>query len=186
MGWHRLDETKEKACWDYVVGATSIATANKKVIWDKQDVVASRNAKKPALPYITLNISAGPTLIGAPEFRHKGVDDTFVYNMRKGFTLTVNVFANEGWLNLAKEIREALYLPTKRAVLRQGGLAQDGIPSDVLDVSALLDTKHEGRATFDLPLAYNEEVDDVSGEIRKVIMESTIGTFVDETVIDNT
>lgn len=186
MGQYRLDEAKEKACWDFVVGATSILDPDKKVIWDKQDIVAPRNAKKPALEYITLNISAGPSLIGAPEFKHKGVDDTFTYNMRKQFILTINVYANEGWLRLAEEIREALYLPTKRAILRQGGLAQDGEPSPVLDISALLDTKHEGRATFDLPLAYNDEVDDVTGEIRKVVMQATMGTFVDEIVIDNT
>ena len=185
MGQHRLDETKEKACWDFVVGATSISNADKKVIWDKQDIVAPRNAKKPALPYITLNISAGPALVAAPEFNYKE-DDTFTYNMRKQFTLTINVFANEGWLKLAQEIKEALHLPTKRGILRQAGLAQDGIPSDVLDVSALLDTKHEGRATFDLPLAYNEEVDDVSGEIRKVEIESTVGTFEHTIIIDNT
>lgn len=185
MGQFRLDETKEKACWDFVVGATSISTPSKKVIWDKQDVVAPRNAKKPALEYITLNISAGPTLIGPPEFNYKE-DDTFTYNMRRQFTLTINVFANEGWLRLAQVIKEALHLPTKRSVLRQGGLAQDGIPSDVLDVSALLDTKHEGRATFDLPLAYNEEVDDIPGEIRKVEIESTIGTFEHTFEIDNT
>lgn len=185
MGHFRLDEAKEKACWDFVVGATSISTPDKKVIWDKQDVVAPRNARKPALPYITLNISAGPALIAAPEFNHKE-DDTFTYNMRKQFTLTINVFANEGWLGLAEEIREALHLPTKRAVLRQGGLAQDGIPSNVLDISALLDTKHEGRATFDLPLAYTDTVDDVSGEIRKVEIEGTVGTFEHTTEIDNT
>lgn len=185
MAWHRLDETKEKACWDYVVGATSISTPGEKVIWDKQDIVAPRNAKKPALPYITLNISAGPALIAAPEFNHKE-DDTFTYNMRKRFTLTINVFANEGWLKFAQEIREALHLPTKRAALRQGGLAQDGIPSDILDISALLDTKHEGRATFDLPLTYNDAVDDVSGEIRKVEIEGTVGTFEHTTEIDNT
>ena len=185
MGQHRLDETREKAIFDFTVASTSIATPSKKVIWNLQDVAGGRKAVKPALPYITLNISSGPILAHTPEFKHKETD-TFTYSFRYTFTLTVNVFANENWLGLAQEILEGLDLETKKSILREASVAQAGMPSDVVDISALLDTKHEGRAGFDIPLGYTREVDDAPGEIRKVELTSTIGTFETTNVIDNT
>ena len=187
MGWHRLSEVIEKGCWDFVVGATSIDTPSEKVIWDKQDIVAARSAVKPALDYITLNISAGPRSLGSPEIIYKELD-TFTLPMRRAFTLTINVFANEGWLEKAQEIVEALELPTKRDKLRLAGISQIGLHGDVLDVSALLDTKHEGRASVDLFLAYTKEIDDEMGEIQKVeytseITDTTIQTDKNNPII---
>lgn len=176
MGHYRLDQTKEDAIFDFVVTATSIATPDVKVIWDKQDIAGSRKAVKPALPYITMNISSGPNLIHTPEITYKELD-TFTQPFRYAMTLTINVFSNDNWLGLAQEILEGLDLETKKSILRLAGVAQAGLASDVVDISELLDTKHEGRASFDIPLGFTREVDDVIGEIQKVEVTSTIGTL---------
>lgn len=185
MGQHRLDEDKEEGIFDFVVAATSISNPAGKVIWNLQDVAGGRKAVKPALPYITLNISSGPTLLHTPESNWKELD-TFTKSFRYSFTLTVNVFANENWLGLAQEILEGLDLETKKSILRLAGLAQAGAPSSVSDISELLDTKHEGRATFDMFLGYAREIDDVTGEIKKVEITGTVGDFETTNVIDNT
>ena len=185
MGQHRLDETREEGIFDFVVASTSIATPESKVIWNLQDVAGGRKAVKPDLPYITMNISSGPNLIHTPEGNWKE-QDIFTKSFRYFFTLTINVFANENWLGLAQEILEGLDLETKKSILRLAGIAQAGTPSDIVDISELLDTKHEGRASFDMFLGYTREVDDATGEIKKVDITGTIGTFETNNVIDNT
>jgi hypothetical protein len=165
MAQYRLDEAIEKGIFDFIIAATGFD--NNKVIWDKQDVAAPRNAVKPALPYITLNISSGPSSLGGPELRYKELD-TFTLPMRKAFTLTCNVFSNLGWLEIAQQIVDGLEVPSIREKLRLADISQNGVHGDILDISELLDTKHEGRAAVDLFLAYTKSIDDVAGEIQKV------------------
>lgn len=179
MGQFRLDETKEKAIFDFIVAATGFATT--KVIWDKQSVVESRRAVKPALPYITLNISAGPSSQGQAELRYKSLD-IFDIPFRRGFTLTVNVFANTGWLDYAHDIAQAKDLESKRAILRVAGVSLLDY-GDILDISELLDTKYEGRATIDLFMADCVTVEDIQGEIETVEMSGTVGSLTTDQII---
>jgi hypothetical protein len=177
MGQYRLDETKEKAIFDFIISASGFA--NNKVLWDKQDVAGPRKAVKPSLPYITLNISGGPSLQGTPELNHKELD-TFERPFRRAFTVTVNVFTNLGWLAEASKIADAKELDTKRAILTAGGVSILNA-GDALDISALLDTKHEGRATVDLFMSDCIVREDVPGEVETTEITGTVGDI--ETVI---
>ena len=55
---------------------------------------------------------------------------------------------------------------------------------DVLDISELLDTKHEGRATVDLFLSDCVVRDDETGEIQSVGLKGTTGDFETEQLIE--
>ena len=171
MGQYRLDETKEEAIFDFIVAASGFDEGQ--VIWDKQDVAGSRKAVKPALDYITMNISAGPSSQGTPELNYKELD-TFEMPFRRNFTLTVNVISNLGWLSDAQKIADSKDLESKRSILR---LAEISIldTGDVLDISELLDTKHEGRATVDLFMSDCVIREEVIGEVAKVGITGTIG-----------
>lgn len=177
MGQYRLDEVKEKGIFDFIIAASGFA--NNKVIWDKQDVVGPRKAVKPALPYITLNISAGPARQGTPELIYKELD-TFDRPLRREFTLTVNVYSNLGWLEMASQIADAIYLDTKRDILKavEVSILDTG---DILDISELLDTKHEGRATVDFFMSDCIVRTDEPGEVATTEITQTIGDI--ETVI---
>lgn len=176
MGQYRLDETKEKAMFDFIVAASGFD--NGKVIWDKQDVAGSRKAVKPALDYITLNISAGPSSQGTPETVYKELD-TYEMPFRRAFTLTINVYSNLGWLKTLSQIKDSQYLDSKRSILRVAGISILDT-GDILDISELLDTKHEGRATVDFFMSDCVTREDVPGEIQKVNITGTVGDFETE------
>jgi hypothetical protein len=177
MGQYRLDEVKEKAIFDFIISASGFG--NDKVIWDKQDVVDPRKAVKPELPYITLNISGGPSLQGTPEMTRVSLD-TFEKPFRRAFTVTANVFSNLGWLEMGSQISDAIYLNTKRDILTAAGVSVLDT-GDVLDISALLDTKHEGRATVDFFMSDCIVREDVPGEVETTEITGTVGTI--ETII---
>ena len=181
MGQYRLDETKEKAIFDFIVAASGLAGAGQ-VIWDKQDVAGPRKAVKPSLDYITMNISAGPSSLGVPELVYKELD-TYERPFRRAFTLTVNVYSNLGWISLASKIADSKDLDSKRAILRLAGISILN-HGDILDISELLDTKHEGRATVDLFLSDCVVRDDITGEIHDVALKGTTGTFETEQLIE--
>ncbi|MCK5318362.1 MAG: hypothetical protein KAJ55_10620 [Anaerolineales bacterium] len=180
MGQYRLDEAKEEAIFDFIVAASGLAESQ--VIWDKQDIAGSRKAVKPALDYITMNISAGPSSQGAPELKYKELD-TYEMPFRRAFTLTINVYSNLGWISLAHAIASAKDLESKRSILRLAGISILD-HSDILDISELLDTKHEGRATVDLFLSDCVVRDDITGEIHKVGLTGTTGDFETEQEIE--
>ncbi len=170
-GAYRLNEVKELAIYTWVSSILGISA-----IWDKPD------APRPPLLYATLNISAGPREIGKPDERYKTID-IVNYTFRKVMTLTVNVYADNAHLAYMEKLTNSLALPTVQYALRAAGLAIWG-HTDPLDISRLLDTKHEPRATVDVFLAYAIEADDTPGEIRKVSTAGTIGGVVTEQTIE--
>jgi len=175
MGQYRLSETTEKAIFDFILAASGFD--NGQIIWDKQSVAGSRKAVKPTLGYITLNISAGPSSQGTPELKYKELD-TYEKPFRRAFTLTVNVISNLGWLSDAQKIADSIYLDGKRAILTAAGVSVlDTGP--VLDISELLDTKYEGRATVDLFMSDCIVREEVIGEVAKVGITGTIGDIED-------
>lgn len=153
----RLNQEKQTAIMNWIETALSITA-----IWDKQ------NKKRPVLPYISLNIIAGPQLDGTPEPRYK-TTDIYTYIFRKIFTLSVQVHAVNNHLALLSTLINAMILPTQRATLRAAGLAiYNDIDISITDISELLDTGFEKRAAMDVTMAYAEEIDDTVGEIQTV------------------
>ena len=180
MGQYRLDEIKEEAIFDFIVAASGFDEGQ--VIWDKQDVAGPRKAVKPALDFITMNISAGPSSQGTPEIIYKELD-TYEMPFRRNFTLTINVISNLGWLSDAQKIADSKDLESKVSILRLAGISVLSA-GDVLDISELLDTKHEGRATVDFFLSDCVVRDDITGEIHKVGLTGTVGDFETEQTIE--
>ena len=180
MAQYRLDEVKEEAIFDFIVAASGFDEGQ--VIWDKQDVAGPRKAVKPDLDFITMNISAGPSSQGTPELKYKELD-TFELPFRRNFTLTINVISNLGWLSDAQKIADSKDLESKVSILRLAGISVLSA-GDVLDISELLDTKHEGRATVDFFLSDCVTREDISGEIHKVGLTGTVGDFETEQTIE--
>lgn len=160
-----IDSDKQDAIYDFAVAASGID-----VIWDKP------GAPRPAVPYVTLNVSSGPRKVGSPEVRYGGVQDTFTYPMRKEITLTINSYADSGWLATLGDFIDALELPSKQELLRNAGLAIIRSENPI-DISELLNDQYEGRGSVDIILGYCDNINDVSGEVESVEIDQTIGTF---------
>jgi hypothetical protein len=138
---------------------------------------------------VTLNISTLPSKEGNAEMTYKSLD-TFSFPMRKAFVVSVNVYANEkistlvgdkGYYNVIESIINASELETYRSILRQAGISYRN-NSEPVDLSELLESIYEFRASTDLFMAYIKVVNDVVGQIDKVNLKGTVGDF--ETIQD--
>jgi len=135
------------------------------VIWENED------GDRPDIPFVSLDIIAGPRSTGPAEERW-AAEDTYRYPMRKRATLSVSIFATNA-LVMASTIENALQLPTHQARLRQAGFAVWG-NEPPMDITALMDTKHEPRAVIDIFIAWADEATDAPGEIRSVGVTSAV------------
>lgn len=161
----RLDATKQKAIKLWIQSALSITA-----IWDKQ------NAIRPALPYISVNIITGPQLDGTPERTYKELD-VYTYIFRKIFTLSVQVHSQTNHIALLSTLLNSIILPTQRATLRAAGLSiYNDTDISITDVSELIDTGFEKRASMDITFAFAEEIDDSPGEIQTMQLVGSPGT----------
>lgn len=168
----RVKETVENAIVAFVNSAVSDYTSIT-VFWDKQDATGNVNVPTlPDYPFVTLNISSGPSKIGrSANIKYKS-GDTFTYLFRRQITVTVNVYAQSDHLAIIDAIIKAVVLPDKNVILRDAGVAvQDH--SDPVDISALLESHHEFRSTVDLFIAYHDEVDSTPGRIEKARVNKT-------------
>ncbi len=161
----RLDVTKQTAIIAWIETALAISA-----IWDKQ------NALRPSLPYVSVNIIAGPQFDGTPEKKYKELD-TYSYIFRKIFTLSIQSHSQTNHLALLSTLINSMMLATQRATLRAAGLSiyndTDISPNDV---SELIDTGFEKRAAIDVTMAFAEEIDDVPREIQTVQLVGAPGS----------
>lgn len=155
---------------------TMTGFAGNKVIW------AFPNIKRPTPPYISLNIVVGPRKDGDSEIRHTGTRDEFRKSFRKLITLSVNVFANDGWLSTIADIVNGTELESGRAILRQGGIAVH-TTSDPLDLTELLNDQFEGRGQVDIFMTYNQDVTENIGQIESVKFKGSVNSFEIEQTI---
>lgn len=147
---------------------------------DATPIWANQDGHRPGLPFVELDIISGPRNIGPAEEIYKE-EDTFTYGIRKIATLNVQVFAADAMVRIGA-IESAIELPGKMAVLQNAGIAVHGIEG-VRDITELLDTAHEPRATADIVISWPEPVDDTPGEIRSVHVTGTVGgRTVDRTI----
>jgi hypothetical protein len=145
------------------------------VIWANQD------GHRPAAPFAQMDVIAGPQAIGPAEQRYKDVD-TYTYAIRKRCTLSMQFFGNDALMR-ADAVINALEMPSRQSYLQSAGIAVWGSEGP-RDVTAFMDTKHEGRATLDLFLSYPDPVDDVPGEIRRVRVIGQAGSLTVDRTID--
>lgn len=154
-----LDTAIQNTIQNFVKTVTGFA--GNKVIW------AFPNIKRPAPPYISLNIIAGPRKDGNSEIRHTGIQDEFRKSFRKLITLSINVFANDEWLSTIEDIVNGTELEAGRSILRQGGIAVHST-TDPLDVTGLLNDQFEGRGQVDMFMTYNKDVVEDIGQVEDV------------------
>ncbi len=168
---NRIPTDKETALYTWLAGILTGVT----VIWDKED------GDRPGRPFAVMDIISGPAGVGPAEERYKS-EDTYEYAMRKRCTLSIQVTADNALVHVNR-IVNALELPSHQSVLQAAGIAVWGnsVPNDL---SALMDTAHEGRAHVDISLSYVQVVEDSPGEIRTVAVRGTAGQVVTETLIE--
>lgn len=161
---------------DAIVAFAEAVQPDATVIW------ANPDGPRPALPFIVLDVVSGPTGIGAAEERYKS-EDTYTYGFRKRGTLNVQVHADDALVR-AGAIESALELPSRQGTLQAAGIAVWGSDGP-RDITQLMDTAFEPRASLDLFLSWPEPADDAPGEIRTVHATGTIDSLTVDQTIDS-
>lgn len=150
----RLNQTFQKEIIEWIETSLSITA-----IWDKQ------SEQRPDLPYASLNIISGPSLIGVPEAIHK-TTNIFTWIFRQIFTTSIKIFSLNQSLDLAAQLMQSVFLPSRRAILEAAGLAIWNDSEIVItDISSLVNTGYESIASMDVIFNYAEEIDSPDGEI---------------------
>jgi hypothetical protein len=148
---------------------------------DATPMWANQDGPRPRLPFIVLDVIAGPRSIGTAEERYTQ-EDTYTYGIRKRGTLAIQVFAVDALVR-AGAIVNALELPSRQAILQAAGIAVWGSDGP-RDITELMDTAHEPRASLDLFLSWPEPADDAPGEIRGVRVIGTMDSITVDRTID--
>jgi hypothetical protein len=163
----RIGSALELTIFNFISASSGVTT-----IWDKQSTDLDGFIDKPALPFVLMDITSGPALEGRPTFKHK-IIDTYTYSFKWKFSLTIDVFAQTLHMAIANKIIQGLALPTKRAILNAGNIASR-TNTEPIDLTELVNNNFEQRSQFSIDMAYNEDVDDVTGEIQTVIVNGTV------------
>ena len=152
------------------------------VLSDATPIWANQDGHRPDPPFVQLQVITGPQNLGAAEERYKE-EDTFTYAFRKRGTLNLQIFGDDA-LTRANSVVNAIELPTRQSLLQASGIAVWGA-EPVRDITALLDTAHEGRASLDLYISWPEPVDDAPGEIRSVQVTGAVDGQTVDAAIDS-
>ncbi len=159
---------------DAIVAFIEAVQADATAVWANQD------GPRPARPFMVLDIISGPQSVGPAEERYKAAD-TYTYGIRKRGTLNIRVHADDALVRAAS-IENALELPSRTGILQAAGIAVWG-GDGARDITELMDTAHEPRASLDLFLSWPEPADDTPGEIRSVHATGEVDSItVDQTM----
>jgi hypothetical protein len=161
---------------DALVAWMQAIHADATILWANQD------GHKPGPPFVLLDVIAGPQNVGTAEERYKGAD-MYTYGFRKRCTLNVQIFAADALLR-AGAMANALELPSRQAILQAAGIAVWG-GDGPQDITQLMDTVYEPRASIDLFLSWPDPTDDAPGEIRRVRVAGTVENLTVDRTIDS-
>lgn len=153
---------------------TLFPTVNGKILWDKASMQGSRIADKPLLPYVVLNIIAGPHSHTRADITKASTgDDLWDSTIIKTFTLSITYISNDDYLARIDDLQDSLVNPLVLQQLRDdAGLGVWEIMSPN-DVSEQLTTKFEGRGQLDVRFSFAKtDVDLPLGEIRQTIIDT--------------
>ena len=159
---YRFSVRAELAIYDWISHAMNCDGRewNASVIWDKP------GKDRPSKPYITLDITSGPTTVGKVDIKYNGLD-AYSYTYRKTITLAINVIAENGYLYHINKILNSFYKECCYVYLKRAGLVY-WRHYGPFDSSELLDAEFEFRASADIILAFGHTEIVKSGEIHKV------------------
>lgn len=140
-------------------------TPNSVVIWDRPD------ARRPNEPYVTLNYVTGPTRLGQLDEQVVEDDGSITVCANRQFTLGIKAYIgdarakqhNQFWrpFQVLEDLSLRLTSPGVRELFRAEGLAIMNV-TGVIDITELLETGFEPRASFDVLIAYNETYNDTA------------------------
>lgn len=133
-----LSAQSKKKIYDVI---KKYAASGVTVIWEKQAEA------RPLKPYISLDIIAGPNMIGNPDEYVDPADDKVVQTSMREFTLSVNFFGQNAFAELGK-VQESLGLPTAIEMLGQEDLVFVG-DNGLRDLSSLMENRYESRSQMD-------------------------------------
>lgn len=165
MNQYRIDEDKEKALIKWVYDATDITT-----YWARQDVAGSRRGKLQDKPFCTLDILSIQSIDRADKIYK--TTDTWELVTRKILTVTLNIYAQNKHFYYMDNVIDALNKESVLTDLRIAGLSYWSHTSPV-DISELIETRHELRVTMDVVFSYAKVYEDEIGEIQTVKLEKT-------------
>lgn len=177
--------TFQKAIQDAIVSASGLADG--KVIWARQ------NGTRPAAPYITLNLTPFTT-IGIDGTRHtynsggaSGAEITLTHGGMREFGLTVVAFGDGLGDGSAMAVIETLRAGLNKITVREALEAANVSFFDfgtVVDLTQVIDTGFEGRATTTLRGYTTQEVTETLGYIQTVEVEAVISNVTTVETVD--
>lgn len=177
--------TFQKALQDAIVTASGLADG--KVVWSRQDGV------RPAAPYFTLNLTPFATL-GIDGTRHTydedadpGTEITLSHGGPREFGLTVVAFGDPLGASSAVALLEALKSNLNKITVREALEAANTSFFDfgrILDLTQVVDTAFEGRASMDIRGYTTQEVTEVLGYIGSVETTAVIANVTTVETID--
>ncbi len=171
-----ISQEIEDALFDFVVDVLSLD--KDKVLW------ARGNQIRPSRPFVVLNIFAAPASIGRGEIMYSGLKDRWNLSFQKAFTLSIDVFSDDNYLDQADQLLNAFELSKYKEIFKAINLGYWG-QLGVVDLSDLEETKIRPRVKLDVRMAYGKTIVDDMGEIEKVELTTNFGGNEDDIVIDN-
>lgn len=131
------------------------------VIWEKQAEA------RPPKPYISLDIIAGPVMIGNPDEYVDDSDDKIVQTSTREFTVAMNYFGQDAFAELGR-VQESFGLPTAGELMRQVDLVfvRDSGPRDL---SSLMENRYESRSQMDCVFRTTNTVKDLDSTVIEVV-----------------
>ena len=129
------------------------------VVWAEQD------ANRPALPYVTANITGYGASEGFPAQVNNG-NDSYTQYIKKVLTVSVNAYGETNG-NIIDLITDSVYNSTLLASLKTAGLYFRSI-SDPIPLAQVVETKWEQRWQVDVIFAYSKDIVFTPGYIDRV------------------
>ena len=166
------------------------------IIWDRPD------ARRPSVPYMTLNYLTGPVRIAQLDEERVQDDGTIIMCATRNFTLSIKAYIGDVrakshpdfWrpIQSLSDLSGKLTTVAIRELFRKEGLAIMNIEG-IQDITELLETGYEPRANMDILFSYSEQITDthIGPNIDKVVItqeniEDVTGITDETFTIDNT
>tara|TARA_R110002012_G_scaffold271932_2_gene457261 strand:- start:212 stop:754 length:543 start_codon:yes stop_codon:yes gene_type:complete len=114
---------------------------------------AFQNSPQPSSPYVTLNITSGPTKIGNTDaLMYNESNQTYDITGIRSFKVDINVFGSNAH-NTATALSLSLERPEVQSFFRGVNITPYGSTPSVNNVTRFIDTIYEERSMFELTLS---------------------------------
>ena len=151
----RINPTFEAAIIAWLASASGVTVA-----WAEQD-----DELRPALPYVTANITSYGASEGFPSRISNG-DDTFTKQIKKTLNVSVSAYGEESGV-LIDLITDSVYNDILIDALKTAGLYFRTM-GDPIPLAQIIETKWEQRWQLDVVFAYAKDITSNIGYIDRV------------------